>query len=116
MVFNMANMMMIYGNPDLKSEQAIISLYLPNIPRVVIIFSITGYYNLVHNRINTVYSEDPKGQIYTNTDKMDIAGIDANVSAKYPCGLGYRLSYTYIHEFMRDGQKNSRIHVPIRQL
>lgn len=36
---------------------------------------------------------------------MDIAGIDANVSAKYPCGLGYRLSYTYIHEFMRDGQK-----------
>ena len=65
----------------------------------------TGYYNLVHKRINTVYSEDPKGQIYTNTDKMDIAGIDANISAKYPCGLGYRLSYTYIHEFMRDGQK-----------
>ncbi len=65
----------------------------------------TGYYNLVHNRINTVYSDDPKGQIYTNTDKVDIAGVDANISAKYPCGLGYRLSYTYIHEFMHDGQK-----------
>lgn len=31
--------------------------------------------------------------------------MDANISAKYPCGLGFRMSYTYIHEFMRDGQK-----------
>ena len=105
MVFNMANMMMIYGNPDLKSETShnfsVSAEYTKNRYN----FSVTGYYNLVHNRINTVYSEDPKGQIYTNTDKMDIAGIDANISAKYPCGLGYRLSYTYSHEFMRDGQK-----------
>ena len=85
MVFNMANMMMIYGNPDLKSETShnfsVSAEYTKNRYN----FSVTGYYNLVHNRINTVYSEDPKGQIYTNTDKMDIAGIDANISAKYPC-------------------------------
>lgn len=105
MVFNMANMMMIYGNPDLKSETSHNFSVSAEYTKSRYNFSITGYYNLVHNRINTVYSEDPKGQIYTNTDKMDIAGIDANVSAKYPCGLGYRLSYTYIHEFMRDGQK-----------
>lgn len=43
-------------------------------------------------------------QKYINTPRVDIAGIDANASAKYPCGIGARISYTYIHEFMRDGQ------------
>ena len=30
--------------------------------------------------------------------------MDINASAKYPCGLGIRVSYGYLHEFMRDGQ------------
>lgn len=105
MVFNMANMMMIYGNPDLKSETSHNFSLSAEYTKNRYNFSVTGYYNLVHNRINTVYSDDPKGQIYTNTEKVDIAGVDANISAKYPCGLGFRMSYTYIHEFMRDGQK-----------
>lgn len=104
MVFNMANMMMIYGNPDLQSETSHNFSVSAEYTKSRYNVSVTGYYNLVHNRINTVYSDSPKGQVYTNTEKVDIAGVDAHVAAKYPCGLGFRLSYTYIHEFMRNGQ------------
>lgn len=108
MTFNMAGAMMIYGNPDLKSETSHNFSLSAEYTKSRYNFTVSGYYNIVHNRIGTVYNGlDDNGlpkQLYINTPKLDIAGIDANVSAKYPCGLGIRMSYTYIHEFMREGQ------------
>ncbi len=59
-------------------------------------FSVTGYYNLVHNRINTVYSERPQGTNIYNTDKMDIAGGGTKHLRKISLRT-HLLSYTYIH-------------------
>lgn len=107
MNFDMANAMMIYGNPDLKSETSHNFSLSAEYTKSRYNFSATGYYNLVNNRIDLASFRDADGrwaQLYTNTEKVDIAGIDLNASAKYPCGLGLRLSYGYIHEFMRDNQ------------
>lgn len=104
MVFDMASVFMIYGNPDLKSETShnfsISTEYTNNYYN----FSLTGYYNLVDNRITTAWSQELKGMLYTNIDKIDITGIDANASVKYPCGIGARLSYTYTYEHIKKGQ------------
>ena len=107
MNFDMANSMMIYGNPELKSETSHNFSLSAEYTKSRYNFTATGYYNLVHNRIDLTSFRDTDGrwaQLYTNTAKVDIAGIDLNASAKYPYGLGLRLSYSYIHEFMRDGQ------------
>ncbi|WP_439843307.1 TonB-dependent receptor domain-containing protein, partial [Bacteroides thetaiotaomicron] len=71
MWFNMANMIIIYFNTDLKEETSNNFSVSAEYTKSRYNFSITRYYNLVHNRINTVYSEEPKGQIYTNNDKID---------------------------------------------
>ena len=103
---------MIYGNPDLKSETShnfsVSAEYTKNRYN----FSVTGYYNLVHNRINTVYSEDPKGQIYTNTDKMDIAGIDTKHLRKISLPDSAIACHTliFMSSCATDKKKSSQIH------
>lgn len=60
--------------------------------------TVTGFYNVVDNRITTAWSEALKGQVYTNISNIRISGAEANASVKYPCGLSARLSYAYTHE------------------
>ena len=107
MNFDMANAMMIYGNPDLKSETSHNFSLSAEYTKNRYNFTVSGYYNLVNDRIDLTSFRDTDGrwaQLYINTEKVDIAGVDINASAKYPCGLGIRVSYGYLHEFMRDGQ------------
>ena len=107
MNFNMAGAMMIYGNKDLKSETSHNFSLSAEYTKSRYNFTLTSYYNIVRNRIGTAYSgHDDNGlpkQQYINSAKMNIAGTDASVSAKYPCGFGFRMSYTYLHEFLEDG-------------
>lgn len=63
-----------------------------------------GFCNLVDNRITTAWSQALKGQLYTNIGKVDISGIDANISYRSPIGLGARLSYIFTHEHVRKGE------------
>ncbi|MBR8709584.1 TonB-dependent receptor [Bacteroides pyogenes] len=107
MDFFMNNTMMIYGNSDLKAEKshnfALSAEYLKNRYN----FTISGYYNITRNRIDIFSFRDTNGAIaqrYTNKEKVDITGIDMNLSAKYPCGVAGRISYGYVHEIMRDKQ------------
>lgn len=112
MDFNMANVFMIYGNPELKPEQSqnfsLSAEYIKSRYNV----TLTGYYNLVENRINTAWNQELNGMVYTNMEKMDIAGMDATVAAKYPCGIGVRLAYAYTHERVRYGQPYSSMTRP----
>lgn len=97
MDFNMANIFMIYGNEDLKPESSqnfsLSAEYLKSRYNV----TVTGYFNLVDNRITTVWDETQNGMVYSNISQMNIAGVDVDVATKYPCGLGVRFSYAYTH-------------------
>lgn len=99
MNFDMASIFMIYGNKDLKSENShnlsLSAEYLHN--RYSITFS--GYYNIVNNRISTVWNKSLNGMVYTNTEKANIIGADATLGYRWPINLGIKLSYAYSHEW-----------------
>ncbi len=109
MSFNMANVFMIYGNEDLKSERS------HN-------FSLTGehggdfgeagkwnltasgYYNLVDNRMATAWNAALNGMKYVNMDKVRVSGLDVNATATFDCGLAANVAYNYTHEHVPYGQ------------
>lgn len=104
MNFNMANIFMIYGNEDLKPESSqnfsLSAEYLKSRYNV----TLTGYFNLVDNRITTVWDQTLGGMVYSNIAQMNISGLNADAAAKYPCGLGVRLSYAYTHVHIPKGE------------
>ena len=104
MNFNMANIFMIYGNPDLEAEErhnfSLSAEYMTRRHHL----TLTGYWNLVDNRITTAWSDALKGQLYTNMAPLQVAGFDLNFSAAYDFGLKYRISYTFTHEKIEKGQ------------
>ena len=104
MDFFMGNVFMIYGNPDLKPELShnfsICAEYLRGQNNL----AITGFYNIVDNRITTAWNQARGGQVYTNMNRIHVSGVDANVSGKYDCGISWRLSYAYTHEKIRKGE------------
>lgn len=104
MSFDMASIFMIYGNADLQPEESHNFSLSAEYTRGRYNLTVTGYYNLVENRITTAWSEARKGMVYTNMAPLKVAGLDANASARYPCGLAFRLSYTYTHERIRKGE------------
>ncbi|MCM1521025.1 MAG: TonB-dependent receptor [Muribaculaceae bacterium] len=104
MDFDMAGIFMIYGNPDLKPETSHNFQLSAEYTRRLLNFNIGGFCNLVDNRITTAWSQALKGQLYTNIGRVNIAGIDANLSWRHTCGAGTRISYIYTHEHVRHGE------------
>ncbi|WP_298653055.1 TonB-dependent receptor [uncultured Proteiniphilum sp.] len=104
MNFDMASVFMIYGNRDLKAESSHNFSLSGEYTKQYYNFLLTGYHNLVDNRITTVWNQELKGMQYTNIDKINITGIDVNASARFPCGIGARLSYTFTRENIQMGQ------------
>ena len=104
MDFNMANIFMIYGNPDLKPERSQNFSLSAEYMKSRYNLTLTGYFNIVDNRINTAWNQALNGMVYTNMKKMNISGLDATAAAKYPCGFGMRLSYAFTHEYVKYGQ------------
>ena len=106
MSFNMANIFMIYGNPDLDPESShnfsVSAEYLKRNYNL----TITGFYNLVDNRITTAWDNSLNGMRYSNMSKMNICGVDANASAKYASGFAWRISYAFTHEHVKNGGPN----------
>lgn len=104
MNFYMGNIFMIYGNPDLKAESShnfsLSAEYLKGRHNL----AVTGLYNIVDNRITTAWNQELAGQVYTNMSRLQVAGIDANASAKYPCGISWKLSYAYTYEHIKKGE------------
>lgn len=104
MDFDMAGIFMIYGNPDLKPETSHNFQLSAEYTRRLLNFNIGGFCNLVDNRITTAWNRELQGQFYTNIGRVNIAGIDANVSWRHSCGFGARLSYMFTHEHVRKGE------------
>lgn len=107
MNFDMASIFMIYGNKNLKSETSQNFSLSAEYIKSRYNFTVSGYYNIVDNRIGTAWDNSLGGMVYTNIAKIDIAGLNVDASAKYPCGVGIRLSYAYTYEHVKDGGINS---------
>ena len=104
MNFDMASIFMIYGNADLKPESShnfnLSAEFTKNRYNV----TVTGFYNLVDNRVTTAWDQELYGMLYTNIAEVKISGAEVNASVKYPCGFAARFSYAYTHEHVPMGQ------------
>lgn len=104
MDFDMASIFMIYGNKDLKPETSHNFQLSGEYSRKQLNFNVGTFYNIVDNRITTAWSQSLSGMLYTNINKMNIIGADANISYKTPWGFGSRLSYVFTHEHIPSGE------------
>ena len=104
MNFYMGNIFMIYGNPNLKPESShnlsLSAEYMKGNHNL----TVTGFYNIVDNRITTAWNQALGGQVYTNMSRLQVMGVDANASGKYRCGISWRLSYAYTYEHIKKGE------------
>lgn len=104
MDFYMGNIFMIYGNPTLKPESShnfsLSAEYMKGRHNL----TVTGFYNLVDNRITTAWNQTLGGQVYTNMANLQVAGIDANASGRYACGISWKFSYAYTYEHIKKGE------------
>lgn len=103
MSFDMANIFMIYGNPDLEPESSENLSLSAEYNWKYLSASVSGFYNFVDNRITTAWNDELQGMIYTNMGPMQVRGVDISVSTRMPFGLGARLAYTYTNEAIRSG-------------
>lgn len=104
MNFNMANIFMIYGNPDLKSETSNNFSLSAEYSKGNYNLTAIGFYNIVDNRITTAWNTALAGQQYVNISRLNISGLELNANARWRFGLGARLSYAYTHEHIRKGE------------
>lgn len=104
MDFYMGNIFMIYGNPELKPETShnfsLSAEYLKGGHNL----TVTGFFNLVDNRITTAWNRELAGQVYTNMSPLKVAGAEFNASGRYTCGISWRLSYAYTRELIDKGE------------
>ncbi len=83
-------------NPDLEMEQADnLSLALFATPCDTFSFSVTGFYNLLRDRITYVSGADGMGQ-YQNVGEVSYAGADAALNWKLHAAFTAKGSYTYL--------------------
>lgn len=104
MSFNMANVFMIYGNPDLKSETSHNFNLAVEYTHKSYNLTLMGFFNDVSNRITTVWNRDLAGMQYTNMVPVQISGLDFNAGARWDFGLAVRLSYVFTYEHIPQGQ------------
>jgi outer membrane receptor for ferrienterochelin and colicins len=104
MDFDMASIFTIYGNEELKPEQSHNFQLSAEYSRGLFNASLGGFYNNVDDRITTAWSQALGGMLYSNIDRVRIAGLEANLCARTAWGLGARLSYVYTHEQVAAGQ------------
>jgi len=111
MSFNMANVFYIYGNENLESENSHSFALSSEYTKKNYNFTLTGNYNLLNNEITTLWNatlDNGRGAMeYHNISGTKTLNIEATASARYDCGLGFRLSYAYFHEYPKDDAKNT---------
>ncbi len=115
MSFDMAGVFMIYGNNGLKPEKSHNFSLSGEFTKKNYNVTASGFYNIVNDRITTVWNQTLIGldgvasgaMQYMNISRVNVAGADVNVSARYDFGLSARLSYTYTHEDFTGGEEFS---------
>ena len=104
MNFDMASIFMIYGNPDLKPESSHNFSISGEYMHKYVNASVTGFHNIVANRITTIWDKEKNGMVYTNMADLTVSGVDANVTFKHSCGIGAKISYSYVYEHIAKGE------------
>lgn len=104
MNFNMANIFMIYGNHELKPETSENLSASVDYRICQYDFNLMCFQNFISNRITTAWNKSLNGMMYTNMADMNIKGANAEVSARYRCGLSFRISYAYTYEHIKRGE------------
>ena len=104
MNFYMGNIFMIYGNPDLNAEKSHNFSLSGEYRKGRYSFTLTGFYNIVKDRITTAWDKSLGGQVYTNMSRLNITSVDANISARYKCGFSWKASYAYTYEHIKKGE------------
>ncbi len=125
--FDMAGIWIIQGNPDLVPEISNNFNASVEYTRWHYNFTVSGYYNLVKNRLATGSpfvdaTIDPSvpDQLYLsyiNLEEYQTYGFDVSVNTHWDNGLGARLSYAYVHEELptdADGESINNQYVPAR--
>jgi len=109
MSFDMAGIMMIYGNPKLKPERSHnfnLALERNGMVRSSALegsYSVTmaGYYNYYDSRITTedfpATGDLEEGIMYVNEDGVKVMGVDVNARYRTLFGLGASASYSFLH-------------------
>lgn len=102
MKFDMANLFMIYGNPDLKTERShninVAAEYGSQQHNI----TVAAFYHHVDDRIVTYWNSLLNGMRYDNIGTVAMMGMEAYWKARWSNGLGTQLSYTYTHEHFSD--------------
>ena len=104
MNFYMGNIFMIYGNPDLNAEKSHNFSLSGEYRKGRYSFTLTGFYNIVKDRITTAWDKSLGGQVYTNMSRLNITSVDVNISARYKCGFSWKASYAYTYEHIKKGE------------
>jgi outer membrane receptor for ferrienterochelin and colicins len=104
MDFDMASIFMIYGNANLKPESSHNYQLSGEYTWRTLNISAGTFCNSVDNRITTAWNQAMKGMVYTNVDRINIAGAEANMSWRSSFGLGSKLSYMYTREHVKSGE------------
>ncbi len=112
MNFDMASIFMLYGNEALTYEHSHSFSLSGEYSLSNYSLSATGYFNIMNNEITTLWDRSlpsnlaTGSMVYSNVDGRNLAGADITLTAKYPCGVGGRVSYAYFHEFPRHSDYN----------
>ena len=104
MSYDMANIFMIYGDKDLKSETSNNFQLSTEYSKGNYTFQVTGFYNILDNRITTAWNIPLKGMKYVNMNHMQVYGINADVSAHWKNNFTTHLSYAFTKEDIRKGE------------
>lgn len=99
--FNMAGMIMIYGNKDLKPEYGSQLSASVEYDRNGLNLSLSAYHNRFRNKITYEYI-DPGvnyNMRYVNSENVKTTGIEATVNYRMQCGLRFMGAYTYINDY-----------------
>ncbi len=107
MSFDMANIFMIYGNPNLKPETSHNFSMAVEYTRNYYNITVMGFYNMVSNRITTIWNQALNGMVYDNMSPLTISGLDCNASARWDCGFSVRLSYVFTNVKYTEGLRLS---------
>jgi len=111
MDFNMGNIFKIFGNTDLEAEHSHSFTLSGEYSYRRYSLTATGYYNIMNNEISTLWDKSLDGgkgaMVYQNIDGRNLLGADVTLAARYPCGIGAKLSYAYFHEYTRNGAPNT---------
>lgn len=112
--FDMAGIMMIYGNENLRPEKS--NQFLLSFEATVgrLNFSVSGYHNKYYDKISYFDGtiDGNTGWHYVNADNAKTTGGEALIKAKVVKGLTLTGAYTYVDDYQEMEGKNTSLTRP----